>query len=518
MAVSIDLLTATASDIQSRLSNQTITSTQLVKLYLNQIAQYDGYLKAVIAVAPEDLLTKTAAVLDQERAKGTVRGPLHGIPILIKDNIVTGPELGLPTTCGSLALVGSKPKRSAAVVGKLVAAGAIILGKANLSEWAWYRSDLADSGWSAVRGQTQSAYVRGGFRHDDSGGGHSNPGGSSSGSAVAVAAGFSPLSLGTETMGSLIMPSDRSALYTIKPTLKIVSQDGIIPVSFEADMIGPMAKSVLDLANLLDAIVDPTKTTVPRGGYSSVVTGDWGDIRIGVLEPEKWLFPPVIVKYEKQASDQMHRDWKAAYERLASVVKVVKPVTLLSTDESTEHGKKDINDAFHCKFKTLLESYLANDVDDCRIHTLKDLIKFNEDHADQELPPSADNQNGLIRALERDGTMTDEEYNSLVNYARDRCGRQGIDKVLDENGVDVIVGPGDGPLFVISGTAGYPGASLPLGYLDFNGRPFGLQVIAKAHQEALLIQVQSAWEATFPQRRPPPLDDIVGGKSKKEEL
>jgi amidase len=132
-----------------------------------------------------------------------------------------------------------------------------------------------------------------------------NPGGSSSGSAVAVAAGFVPISIGTETMGSLMMPGDRSALYTIKPTLKIVSQEGIIPVALEADSAGPMTKSVMDLAHLLDVLVDPSKTTVPKDGYKSVVNGSWGDLKIGVVEPEKWLFPEKIVKYEKQASDQM---------------------------------------------------------------------------------------------------------------------------------------------------------------------------------------------------------------------
>ncbi|RYP68289.1 hypothetical protein DL771_006791 [Monosporascus sp. 5C6A] len=439
MTADINLLTATASELQARLANHSITSQQLVKLYLDQIAR--------------------------------VRGPLHGIPILVKDNITTVPDLGLPTTCGSLALVGSKPRQNAAIIE---------------GEWAWYRSDFADSGWSAVGGQTQSAYVRGDFRKDDSGGGHSNPGGSSSGSAVSVAAGFSPVSIGTETMGSLIMPSDRSALYTIKPTLKIVPQGGIIPVTLEADSAGPMTKSVLDLANVLDAIVDPSKTIVPEGGYKSAVTGKWGDIRIGDLEPDNWLFPTKIF-----------RKWKAAYEKFASVVKVVKPVTLPSTDESTEHDST---------FKTLLEDYLAS-VDDSKVRTLEDIIKFNEEHAEQELPSSADNQAGFIRALT--AKMSDEEYHKLISFARNRCGKQGIDKILEENEVDIIMGPGDGPMFCISGTAGYPVASLPLGYLDFNGRPFGLQITAKAHQDALLIQAQSAWEATFPPRQPPPLDEVV---------
>ncbi|KAK5659422.1 hypothetical protein OQA88_623 [Cercophora sp. LCS_1] len=491
MATDINLLTATASELQARLGSSSITSQQLVKLYVDQISQYNGYLKA--------------KELDDERASGHVRSPLHGIPILIKNNIATAPDLGLQTTCGSLALVGSRPRANAGIIDKLIVAGAIILGKANLSEWAWFRSDFADSMWSAVGGQTQSAYVRGGFRKDDTGGGHSNPGGSSSGSAVSVAAGFSPVSIGIETMGSLIMPSDRSALYTIKPTLKIVSQEGIIPVTPDADMAGPMTKSVLDLADILDAIVDPGKTTAPKGGYRGAVTGDWGDIRIGYLDPKDWLFPTKIVKYEKSASDPMMREWKAAYEKLATAAKVVKPVTLLSPDESTDHGKKDFWDTVTAKFKGLLEEYLAS-VDDAKVQTLEDLIKFNEEHAAEELPPSADNQAGFIRAL---STKMSEEIRNILSFARTRSGEQGIDKVLEENGVDIIIGPGDGPMFTISGMAGYPVASLPLGYLDFNGRPFGLQITAKAHQGALLIQAQSAWGATFPKRQPPPLGEIA---------
>ncbi|KAJ5701174.1 Amidase [Penicillium malachiteum] len=499
-------LTATAASLQERLNSGSLTSKDIVQQYLGQIEQYDGYLKAVIATTPKDLLYQRASELDNERASGSVRGPLHGIPVLVKDNIATGPELGLPTTCGSLALVGSKPRKNASLIDRLLASGAIILGKANLSEWAWYRSDLADSGWSAVGGQTQSPYVRGGFRQNDTSGGHSNPGGSSSGSAVAVAAGFCPVSIGTETMGSLIMPSDRAALYTIKPTVKLISQDGIIPVTHEADSAGPMAKSVQDLADLLDVLVDSEKTNVPEGGYHSAVTGSWGDIRIGIVEPEKWLLPHNIEKYEKDATDQMLRDWQSAYEKLKTLAKEVKPVTLISIEESTEDGKMDISKAFDSTFSSLLRDYLAS-IDDSKIQNLEDLIEFNQEHAQEELPPSADNQAGLIRAL--NANMSDDEYHKLVNFARDACGRRGIDKALEENDVDILMGPGDGLLFQISGTAGYPGATLPLGYLDFNGRPFGMQIVAKAHQEALLIQAQSAWEATFPGRHPPALDELV---------
>ncbi|KAI1132451.1 amidase family protein [Nemania abortiva] len=509
MDLGIDPLTATAADLQAKLSDKSVTSQQLVKLYLGRIAQYNGYLKAVIATAPEDLLNKTAAKLDDERAKGKIRGPLHGIPILLKDNIAITPESGLPTTCGSLALVGSKPRKSAIIVGQLVEAGAIILGKANLSEWAWFRSDLANSGWSAVGGQTQSAYVRGGFREDDSNGGHSNPGGSSSGPAVAVSAGLSPISVGTETMGSLIMPSERAALYAIRPTVRIVPQEGIIPITLDGDTAGPMAKSVLDAVNLLDVLVDPSQTTVPEGGYKSAMTGQWGGIKIGVLEPKDWFWPTAVVKYERQATEQMIREIKSAYEKLGTLAKVVKPVKLLSPEEATEGGEKDIWAAAAWTFKDLLEEYLDS-IDDCQIKTLEDLIKFNKDHAEQELPPGASNQAGLERSVTEN--LPKDEYRKLMDLARERCGKNGIDRTLEDNNVDIIMGPGDGLMMMISGTAGYPSATLPLGYLDFNGRPFGLQIMAKAHQEALLIQAQSAWEATFPKRQPPPLDDIVKGK------
>ncbi|KAF2106745.1 amidase family protein [Lophiotrema nucula] len=485
MSRGIDARSSTATHLQRHLTTGSTTSVELVDLYLEQIRKHNPYLKAILATAPKHLLHETASALDQERRQGKFRGPLHGIPLVVKDNIDVAPALGLPPHA-------------------LVQAGAIVIAKANLSEWSWFRSDLAHSGWSAVGGQTQSAYVKGGFREDDSGGGHSNPGGSSSGSAQAVAAGFAPVAIGTETMGSLIMPSDRAARYTIKCTVKTIPQDGIVPIARGADCAGPMAKSVEDLANLLDVLVDPSTTNVPPGGYCSAVTGTWDTIKVGYLKPESWLFSPEIVRYEKEATDQICRDYYAAIGLLKRSLRV-KPVELPSINDSTDGGRKNIWDAFTHAFPNLLQEYLTG-VDDAQIRCLKDLIDFNEEHVEQELPRSANNQNVFIRAL--NSNMTSERHDEIIRWARNRCGKEGIDKTLDENDVDVIIGPGDGPMFVISGTAGYPVASLPLGRLDFNGRPFGLQVTTRAHQEALLIQVQSAWESMFPRRQPPPLDEV----------
>jgi amidase len=302
-----DSLTATASDLQAQLTSGKYTSVQLVELYLNQIAQDNGYLHAVIATAPKDDILRQAEKLDEERKSGKIRSSLHGIPILVKDNVATHPNLGMDTTAGSFALVGSKPKKHAPIVDRLLDAGLLIIGKANLSEMSYYKGDKILCGWSAVGGQCQPAYMTGGIQEDDSFAGHCNPGGSSAGSAVAVSAGLAPLSIGTETQGSLIMPGGRAALYTIKPTIGLVSAEGIVPVSALCDSAGPMTKSVLDEANLLDVIVDPSKTKVPKGGYASVMTDSWADIRVGVLDPTKWKFPDEAVKPHEGATKQMVR-------------------------------------------------------------------------------------------------------------------------------------------------------------------------------------------------------------------
>ncbi|KAK4444219.1 amidase signature domain-containing protein [Podospora aff. communis PSN243] len=376
MASSINLLTATASELQAELCNGSITSKQLVKLYLDQISKYNGYLKAVTAVVQEDILTRRAEALDNKRAQGMTHGPLHGM---------------------------------------------------------------------------------------------ANAGGSSAGSAVAVAAGFSP------------------------PTRKIVPTIGIVSPGAGPDYAGPMAKTVLDLANLLDVMVDQTKTRMMlEGGYRSAVTGKWGEIRIGVLDPDEWLSQSPA-KYEKEASNQMVREWKAAYKKLATVAEAVEPVTLVSVDESIEQSKRDRTelDATFPRLKVRLDRYVAL-VDDAefRVCTVDDIGKFSREHAVEEQPPGADRQASIIRVVQT--LMTDQDHEDVQTFTRNQRKTQGINRVLEENKVNVIMKPRDGPLFRISGTEEYPEASLPLGYLDCNGKPFGLQIMAKAHQEALLIQVQSA--------------------------
>ncbi|KAK0507196.1 hypothetical protein JMJ35_010234 [Cladonia borealis] len=480
-----DPRTATASDLQELLRASKVTSVQLVKIYLKQIEQYNSYLKAVISTAPKSAILDKAEKLDAERAEGNVRSSLHGIPILIKDNIATHPSLGMDTTAGSLALVGSRPKKSADVVERLISAGALILGKANLC----------------------SAYVQGGLKEDDTAGGHSNPGGSSSGSAIGVSAGFAPVSIGTETSGSLIFPGSRAALYSIKPTIGLVSQAGIVPLSSIFDAAGPMTKSALDLADLLDVIVDPTKTRIPDRGYASALSGSWAELEVGVLDPVDWDTSESWTEPDPGVTKQMRQAYEDAYAKIKDQAKKFHRNVPLPTVEALEidgeRATRILNTGY---YKEDLESYMG-DLEYSQVYTLEALIEFNRKHADQELPPRYPRQDRLEKALAHN--YTTEDLEKALAHAR-RIGRdEGIDKILKEYDIDVIIGPADSKMPTIAAASGSPIAGMPLGYLEFNGRPFGMAALASGHQEAILVKTQSAWEATFGPRQPPPIENFA---------
>ncbi|KAK3186367.1 hypothetical protein K4F52_004905 [Lecanicillium sp. MT-2017a] len=393
-------------------------------------------------------------------------------------------------------------------------------------ELSYFKAEDQICGWSTVGQQSQSAYVRGGIQEDDTPGGHSNPGGSSSGSAIAVSAGLTPVSIGTETAASLISPASKAALYTIKPTIGLISQQGIVPISSLADSAGPMAKSVLDLANLMDILVDPAKTSIANGGFKSVLTDSWADLKVGVLDPEKWGVSDSWTKPDAGATKQMSEEFEAAYARIQSQAKSFHkfvPLILpnaLHMDGELAHrrlfskclgktagsGVLILGIFSHClpgHFKTDFEAYLK-DLDFSHINSLEELVQYNRDHAETELPPRYPSQDRLENALA--DKSTPEELAAALLLAR-KVGRdEGIDKILKEYDIDVIIGPAESPMPTIACASGYPIASMPLGYLDFNGRPFGMAALASGHQEAVLIKVQSAWEATFPPRQPPPHD------------
>ncbi|KAH8688628.1 amidase signature domain-containing protein [Phaeosphaeriaceae sp. PMI808] len=512
---SFDARTTTVSELQELLRTFKLTSVQLVERYLLEIEHCNKYLRAVISTAPKASLVQRAEKLDEERRAGKC-GPLHGIPILVKDNIATHPDLGMGTTAGSLALVNSRPKKNAEIVERLIDAGAIIIGKTNLSELSYFKSKRLPCGWSAVGGQCQSAYVRGGVRDDESPGGHTNPGGSSSGSAIAVSAGLAPISIGTDTSGSLIYPASKAALYSIKPTLKIVSQAGIIPGSSFFDAAGPMAKSVEDLANVMDVIVDPGKTCIPTGGFASCIISDWSSLRVGVLDPSQWELSEEFVKHYPGAEEQMYRSYLRAYKQIERLSKSfhwnvpLPPAETLKVGDELAHRKICIG-----LFQREIETYLQ-DLAYTRVHTLQEIVDFNKANVDADSSPRNDIQDMLETALTRPYSEADvaRDLTHAWKVARD----DGIDKILADYDIDVIIGPADSDMPKMAAAAGregasqpnehqgYPIASMPLDYLEYSGRPFGLAAIASAHDDATLIRVQSAWAATFGSFEPPPYE------------
>ncbi|KAI1192490.1 putative glutamyl-tRNA amidotransferase subunit A [Nemania serpens] len=491
--VALDVLTADVRTLQNLLQNGHITSHTLIDAYLNQIQKHNDVLRAVIETTPRELLLRRAQALDDERRAGIVRGPLHGIPILIKDNIATHPSLGLGTRAGSLALVGSKPRKNAAI---LIDSGAIILGKTNLSVMLTCCSGvMLISGWSGVGGQVQSAYVRGGIRYDDGKDGHSNPSGSSSGSAVAVSAGFSPISIGTETDGSLICPAGRASLYTIKPTIGLVPQDGIVPASLLFDTAGPMAKSVYDLAVLLDAI------SKPESPFISHLNGSWEELSVATLDPYLWKFPDSYIKPVAEADNQIYSEIAAAYNTIKSKAKrFVENVPLTTVDAFEQNGENAELTILKADMKPLLNKFLQGYLVESKVRSLEDIIAFNKLHADEELPPrtSTDSHNPHLAA---------EDYGKTLEHLRNISRDQGIDRILEEYDVDVIIGPADSFITSLAAASGYPVAGMPLTYLNFNGRPLGLAALAGKNRDATLVKMMSAWEATFPKRKPPP--DLV---------
>ncbi|KAL9114672.1 MAG: hypothetical protein Q9227_001350 [Pyrenula ochraceoflavens] len=506
-------LTTTASDLQKWYADGSLTCEEAVEVYLKQIIKFNHRLRAVIQTTPLELLQKHAKELDSERKSGKPTGPLHGIPILIKDNIDTDPALGLGTTAGSFSLLHARPRQSAPLVRSLLAAGAIVLGKANLSEFAWILGDCNPCGWSAVGGQTQSAYVSEPWHAPEPCSAHSNCGGSSSGSAVSVSAGFAPVSIGTETGGSLVMPANRAALWTMKPSIGLVSQQGIVPISDFSDAAGPMTTCVKDLADLLEILVDEGhRDRIPEGGYANQLKGSWEGLKVGLLDPKDWPQNEQTVGKDDEFVEQQLDEIEKAYKKLEELgVKVKKPVSLISTDELKLDEGNALFDLWKNNLARLMDTYLKT-LEYTPVKNLKEIVAFNKTYNYCQLPPGI-NQDYLLRAA--DCSYTLEQSKRAIAHCRQVARDLGIDKTLRDNDIDVIIGPADSSLTVLVAAAGYPIASLPLSTYKGNGRPFGLVVMAGQWQEGLLIRVMSAWEKSFPVRAVPNL--TVGDEVEKTE-
>jgi amidase len=482
------------AEVRLRLEAGEMTSVELVTQLLARIEAVDRQgpaLHSVLAVA-DDVL-EIAARLDAERMGGRLRSPLHGIPVLVKDNIDTA--TGAPTTAGSLALAATRPRDDAWVVRQLRSAGAIVLGKTNLSEWANFRSSHSASGWSGCGGQTRNPYVL-----------DRSPSGSSSGSGVSVAAGLAPLALGTETDGSILSPAAVSGLVGIKPTVGRVSRAGVVPISSTQDTVGPMARSVADAAELLAAIsgTDPADpaTRVRRGGRLELggALGAAGlrGMRLGVARSEFLLH---------NSRAQLLVDEALAAIRSAGAT-MVDPANI--TTSAALRGCDDEEIVLQTEFKVGVEAYLRtrhlHDGDGPR--SLAELIEFNSGHSERELPWFGQE---IFIASERTTGLGDPAYRRARARGLRRSRAQGIDATLIQHGVSALVVPTTGPAWSIdpingdpgtiaygpklAAVSGYPAITLPIGLVS--GLPIGISLIGTAWDERHLIEVAAGVEAAL---------------------
>jgi len=485
----------TIAELQEMMISSAATSESLVSLYLKRIDEIDWGgpgLNSVIEKNPEAL--SIARELDRERKEKGARGPLHGIPILIKDNIDTADRM--ETTAGSLALLGSKPVRDAFVVGRLRAAGAVIIGKTNLSEWANFRSSRSTSGWSGRGGQTRNPYAL-----------DRNPSGSSSGSASAVAASLAAAAVGTETDGSIVSPSSACGIVGIKPTVGLVSRSGIVPIAHSQDTAGPMARTVADAATLLGAMTgtDPvdgaTKASEGRflGDYRESLRPDGlRGARIGVLRSDSFNFAKKLNPILQTAVEAMTREG-------AEIIDPVEFPTLGKTDGSEY-------EVLLYEFKADLESYFAGRPG-AAVHTLADLIAFNEKNADREMPFFG--QEILEQAVKK-GPLTDKAYRDALAKNHELMRAKGIDAALAGHKLDALVVLTNGPAHLtdlingdsFSGSssspaavAGYPTITLPGGWI--NGLPVGISFIGGAWSEPVLIRLAYGLERALQMRKAP---------------
>jgi amidase len=472
------------------------TARQLVELYLRRIAELDAArpaLRSVAEVNPEALAIADA--LDAERKAKGPRGPLHGIPVLIKDNIDTADRM--MTTAGSLALQGPAALRDAHVVQRLRAAGAIVLGKTNLSEWANFRSTRSTSGWSARGGQVKNPYVL-----------DRNPCGSSSGTGAAIAANLAAVGIGTETDGSIVCPSAVQALVGIKPTVGLVSRAGIIPISQSQDTAGPMARTVADAAAVLAAIRGPDprdpathQARPPEApNYSAALdAGALRGARLGVARARFFGHSP--------AADRLVEAAIAAMRARGAVI--VDPA-----DIATAGRLRDCElEVLLYEFKAGIDAYLAARGPAVAVRSLDGLIAFNERERAREMPYFG--QELFLMAAAK-GPLTSPEYRTALSTCRSLARERGIDATVAAHQLDAIVAPTVSPAWptdLINGdhivgfsstpaaVAGYPSITVPAGFVG--DLPVGMSFIGRAWSEARLIGLAYAFEQATKHRRPP---------------
>ena len=492
---------ATVADLQDRLAKGTETARSLCEKYFARIKalnEQGPMLRAVIETNPDAL--SIADGLDQERKAGKLRGPLHGIPVLIKDNIDSGDQM--MTTAGATALLGHKAKQDAFIVQKLRAAGAVLLGKTNLSEWANFRSSHSVSGWSSRGHQSRNPYVL-----------DRSTSGSSSGSGAAVAANLCAIAIGTETDGSVVSPASCNGLVGLKPTVGLLSRSGIIPISSTQDTAGPMTRTVRDAALLLGALqgpdpADPAKLPIPAGtsaDYTSFLKADsLTGQRLGV-EKAHLNGPPAVAKLLKAAVEALKARGATVVE--IELNKLINPL-----------GDAEFNVLLY-EFKVGVNSYLASA--GAGVKNLADVIAYNNAHAAEALPIFG--QETLIRAEATDG-LGNAKYKAAVQKTVAGA-RKAIDSLLKANQLAAIIGVTTGPAWCIdwvngdystgvdfsspAAMAGYPHLTVPMGQV--RGLPVGLSFVGTAYQEGKLLGLGYAYEQATHHRAAPKMLPTVAG-------
>ncbi|KAM3398716.1 putative amidase [Capsicum galapagoense] len=470
----------TIDDIQIAFKQNKLTSRRLVELYLSEIQKANPIIKGIIEVNPDALFLADKA--DQERKSGALLSSrLHGIPILVKDNIATKDKLN--TTAGSLALVGSIVPQDAGVVKKLRNAGAIILGKATMTEWAGSRSSKMPDGWNGRLGQALNPYVA-----------SANPSGSSTGSATSIAANLAAVALGTETAGSILYPAYANSVVGIKPTVGLTSRAGVIPISHRQDTVGPICRTVSDAVEVLDAIVGfdqddflatkKASTYIPHGGYRQFLKADGlKDKRLGI---SKDLFGSNEIKTSRQHVNTLRKKGAVlVYNLEIPNIDLVRDALVVS--QGIVHS---------AEFKMNLNAYLKELVY-TRVRSLADVIAFNKISASEKVEEYGQD---IMVAAEKTNGIGKLEREALWNITK-AC-KYGFEKMMKEKALDALISPGADIAHLLA-IGGYPGINVPAGY-DKNGVPLGIFFGGLKGSEPKLIEIAYGFEQATRIRKPPP--------------
>jgi amidase len=486
---------ATIGELQREMELGRYSARAITNSYLDRIAEIDKSgpaINSIIELNPD--ARSIANEMDRERRLGRLRGPLHGIPVLIKDNIDTHDRM--TTTAGSLALAGSIPPQDATVAKKLRDAGAVIIGKTNLSEWANFRSSHSSSGWSGRGGQTKNPYVL-----------DRNPCGSSSGTGAAISANLAAIGVGTETDGSVVCPSNANSLVGIKPTLGLISRAGIVPIAHSQDTAGPMCRTVTDAVNVLVALMGVDSRDSATQAQTGKTARDYRKFldmdgfrgaRIGVHR-KSFGFNDAVDKLMNDCIDLIKRHG----------------ATVIDPADIPTQGKFDDSEleVLLYEFKADLNTYLASLGSRAPVKSLKEIIDFNEQHRDREMPWFG--QDIMIKAQAK-GPLTEKAYKDALAKNLKLSRKEGIDFVMDKNKLDALIAPTGGPPWptdwvngdhftggysTASAVAGYPHVTVPAGYVF--GMPVGISFIGKAWSEPTLIKFAYAFEQATKVRRPP---------------